>query len=198
MTSSERYGDPETRQRILETTWRLIEARGPGVRLGDVAEVAGVSRRAIYLHFGNRAGLLLSLVRYMDETLGLEELLAPVRESATGVEAMTRLVEFFGVYTPKIDSVARVLEAAQHDDEALRAAWRDRMDARRQAQAEIIRRIAGEVGLAEGWTVDTATDLFYTLTLPVMWRELTGPLGWSADEYVEYINRVLRCSILAR
>jgi AcrR family transcriptional regulator len=43
-----------------------------------------VSRQTVYLHFGDRAGLLLALVHYMPETLGFQELLARVFDAPTG------------------------------------------------------------------------------------------------------------------
>lgn len=182
---------------MLEATWELIGRQGAAVRLSDVAESAGVSRQAIYLHFGDRRGLLLGLVSHMDETLGLAELAAPVREAPSGVEAMARMIELHSRYTAEIDPVARVLEAAQQEDEALGAAWRDRMSHRRRAHERIIQRIADEGNLAEGWTVAAAADLFYVLTMPGPWRELTQRLGWSADEYIKHVTRLLQQSFVA-
>ena len=190
------YGDPETRHRILQATWELIEERGSGVRLVDAAERAGVSRQTVYLHFGDRAGLLLALVQYMPESLGFQQLLAHVFDAPTGAEALERAVELHSSYHSKIDSVAQVLEAAQYQDEDLGAAWRNRMDASRAAHRAIIERIADEGHLADGWTVETAGDLFYTVTMNGPWRELTRGLGWTSKQYAENITRLLRRSLL--
>ncbi len=197
MSSAEpMYGDPETRNRILQATWALIEERGSGVRLIDAADRAGVSRQTVYLHFGDRAGLLLALVRYMPEALGFQELLAHVFSALTGAESLERAVELHSTYTSKIDSVAQVLEAAQYEDEDLGAAWRDRMVASRAAHRAIVQRIADEGQLADGWTVDTAADLFYTVTMNGPWRELTQELGWTPKQYAANITRLLRRSFL--
>ena len=51
---------------------------------------------------------------------------------------------------------------------------RDRLDFRRAAHRAVIARIAAEGDLASGWTVDIAADLFYAITMPTPWRELTG------------------------
>jgi AcrR family transcriptional regulator len=51
----------ETRTRILEATRRLMEERrGQGVRMRDIAEEVGISRQAVYDHFGSRAKLLVA------------------------------------------------------------------------------------------------------------------------------------------
>lgn len=191
------YGDPETRRRILEATWQLIEERGSSIRLMDAADEAGVSRQTVYLHFGDRAGLLLALVAYMPEALGFQELLAHVFDAPTGAEALRRAVELHSTYSEKIDSVAQVLEAAQYRDKALGAAWRDRMDRSRAAHRAIIQRIADEGLLAAGWTVEAAADLFYTVTMQGPWRELTRELGWTPERYAENVTRLLLRSFLA-
>lgn len=190
------YGAPETRRRILEATWELIEERGASVRLVDAADRADVSRQAVYLHFGDRAGLLLALVEYMPQTLGFQELLAHVFDAATGAEMLQRAVELHSTYSAKIDSVARVLEAAQYRDKALGAAWRDRMDRSRAVHRAIIQRIADEGQLVDGWTVDAAADLFYTITMQGPWRELTRELGWTPEQYAENMSRLLRRSLV--
>lgn len=190
------YGDPDTRRRILEATWELIEETGSALRLTDVAERAGVSRQAVYLHFGDRPGLILALVQYMPEALGFQRLVARVFDAPTGTEALQRAVELHSTYSAKIDSVARILEAAQYRDEALRAAWRDRMDRSRAAHRAIIQRIADEGRLADCWTVDSAADLLYVITMQGPWRELTRELGWTPERYAENITKLLRRSLL--
>jgi hypothetical protein len=42
--------------------------------------------------------------------------------------------------------------------------------------------MAAEGDLAPGWKVDTATDLFFAVTLPGPWRELTGERAWSPSD----------------
>ena len=197
MSSAESaYGDPDTRRRILLATWEVIEEIGADIRISDVAERAGVSRQAIYLHFGDRASLLLALVAFMPEALGFQELLAHVFAAESGVEMLRRAVVLHATYSAKIDSVARVLEAAQYQDAAVGAAWRDRMNRSRAAHRAIIERIATEGRLAEGWTVDESADLFYTVTMQGPWRELTRELGWSPEQYAERMTKLLLDSLV--
>lgn len=191
------YGDPETRKRILHTAWKLIEERGAGVRLIDIARTAGVSRQALYLHFGDRAGLLIALVEFMDETLGLEEMVAHVFTAPSGAEMLARTIELYATMAPRIDRVAQVLEAAQHEEEALAAAWRNRMDNRQRVHRMIVQRIFDEGQLADAWTVDAATDLSYAITMPGVWRELTEGLGWTSGDYRRHITGLMQRALLA-
>ena len=193
---ADRPGDPDTRERILRAAWDEIVEQGAAMTLTDVADRADVSRQAVYLHFGDRAGLLLALVRFMPEVLGFERLLAHVLAAPTGVEMLRRAVELHSTYSAQIDPVAEVLEAAQYRDEALGAAWRDRMEASRRVHRMIVQRIADEGQLADDWTIEDAGDLFHTVTMQAPWRELTRELGWSPERYAENLSRLLFASFV--
>ena len=191
------YGDPETRERILTVTWELVAEHGAGLRLGDVAKAAGVSRQAVYLHFGDRAGLLVGLVQHMDQVLRLDTAIEQVFAAPASDELLWRTMRLNTEFWETVAPVARVLLAAQHDDDAVAAAWRDRMDLRRGVFGSIIQRIADAGDLADGWTVDRAAATLYVVAAFEPWRELTGELGWDHDTYVDEMTRVLSGAFLA-
>ena len=56
----------DTRVRILNCTWNLLESRDKKVRMSDIAKAVGISRQALYLHFPTRAELLISTTRHID------------------------------------------------------------------------------------------------------------------------------------
>jgi AcrR family transcriptional regulator len=190
------YGDPETRSRILDGAWALLEERGSGVRLADIAERAGVSRQAVYLHFRDRVSLFVAVADHIDVTFGRDRLRSHVFGAPTGVDSLRRWVQTMSWYIAKIDSVSRILELAADSDEALSAAWKDRMTGRRGHVRRIAERIAAEGRLAEGWTVETAADLIFAVTLPGSWRVLTSVVGWSQERYAEEVTGLLERSLL--
>lgn len=190
------YGDPDTRRRILQAAWELLEQQGAGVKLVDVADKAGVSRQTVYLHFGDRSGLLVALVDFIDVSLGAVQLRAHIHGGATGVESLQRWIQMMSWYTAKIDRVTQVLESSQYQDEALAAAWRNRMGRRQMHIRSIVERIAAEGRLAKGWSVDTAVELLYVVTMPGPWRELTRELGWTAEQYTQNLTRLVRSALL--
>lgn len=108
------------------------------------------------------------------------------------MEALERMVEVNTAYWPRIDAITRVLEAQQYQDPAVSAALRDRLDFRRAAHRAIIARIAAEGDLANGWTIDTAADLFAAVTMPSPWRELTGTCGWPTEQYATRMSQLPR------
>lgn len=191
-----KYGDPDTRQRILQATWDLIKETDAGVTVANAAKRAGVSRQAVYLHFGDRSGLLVGLVDYIDLSQGSVEMRSYVFGAPSGVESLRRWVETMSWYTAKIDGVSLLLEENQYHDEAMKAAWRNRMNRRQAMILSMAERIAGEERLADDWSVADAADFIYVSTMPAPWRELTKELGWSADQYNSRVWRVLSESLL--
>ncbi|MEO1505580.1 MAG: helix-turn-helix domain-containing protein, partial [Pseudomonadota bacterium] len=79
--------ESDTRTRILQAAWRLLEEGAAGVRMSDIAKAAGVSRQAVYLHFPTRAKLLIDTTRYVDEVKNIDDRLAASR-AATGIDRL--------------------------------------------------------------------------------------------------------------
>lgn len=196
MSISAGYGDPETRTRILEAAWALVTEQGARIKLADVAARASVSRQALYLHFGDRAGLLVALVNHMDESLDLSESLAQVHAAPDGATLLEAAMRLNTTFWAQVLPVAQVLEASQHDDEALGAAWRDRMQFRHATFQGMIETLADRGELAEDWTVEDAAATLYAVAHFDTWRELVAELGWSAERYVESMTRLLRRALL--
>lgn len=190
------YGDPDTRTRILAAAWELVADQGSGLTLGDVAQRAGVSRQAVYLHFGDRSGLLVALVRHMDDVLELGEALAHVRAAGTSAELLERTMDLNTRFWAAVEPVALVLQAAQHDDDAVATAWRDRMQNRQAVFRALVGQVAERGDLAAGWTIEDAAGLLYAVAHFDTWRELTHHLDWTDDHYVAAMEQLLRNAFL--
>jgi AcrR family transcriptional regulator len=195
--SSHAYGDPATRERILDAAWALLEERGTGVRIADVAARSGVSRQAVYLHFGDRGSLLVAVGDHIDVSFGRDRLREHVFGAPSGAEALRRWIQVMSWYNAKIDSVSRILELGSESDEALASVWKDRMTGRRGHVGRIADRIASEGELADGMTAEGAATLMFTVTLPGPWRVLTSVLGWTEERYANEIGRLLERVILS-
>jgi len=186
-------GESETRTRILEATWRLmVQRRGQAVRMRDVAEAAGVSRQAVYDHFGSRAALMVATARYGDEVRGLDERLRRYRATTAGVERLEAFVEFWGNYIPEIYGIARALLAARETDEAVAAAWDDRMGVVHEACRNIIEALHRDGTLAPGWPRDEAADLLWTMLSIRNWEQLTIECGWPTNQYVGWMQELTK------
>jgi AcrR family transcriptional regulator len=183
----------ETRTRILEATRRLMEERrGQGVRMRDIAEAAGVSRQAVYDHFGSRAKLLVATTHYVDEIRGLEERRRRFQAATGGVERLEAYVEFWGNYIPEVYGMAKALLAARETDEAAAAAWDDRMGAVRESCRITIEALHRDGMLAPEWSRDQAVDLMWTMLSIRNWEQLTIECGWSISQYVDRMQKLLK------
>lgn len=181
--------DNETRTRILSATVRMLEEqRGVGVRMGDIAKAAKISRQAIYLHFASRTDLLVATTRHLDEVLGLDRRLAPSRAANSGIERLALYIEFWGNYVPEIHGVAKALLSAQATDEAAAAAWKDRMLAMRDGCRAAIEALHSEGKLVPEWTPERATDALWTMLLIPNWENLTRECGWSTRQYIRWMT----------
>lgn len=187
--------ESETRRRILNATWKLLEDRqGQGVRMSDIAKGAGISRQAVYLHFESRTDLLIATTKYVDEVKGLDERLKRFETATTGEGRLDALVEIWGNYIPEIYGIAKALLTTRETDEAAAAAWDDSMDCLRQACRAVIESLRGDGTLAGDWSTKEATDLFMTLLSIANWEYLTQDCGWSTKRYVRATQRMLKYS----
>jgi AcrR family transcriptional regulator len=186
-----------TRAKIIETAADLLlESRGKGVRMADIARETGVSRQAVYLHFPSRGELMIAAVRHLDNVYGLDEEVKRFREAQTGIEVLETFIEFWGNYVPKIYGVAKALMALRETDEAAAAAWRDRMESVRSGCRRTIETIEHECLLSPDWTVDEAVDLMWTMLSIENWERLTVDCGWRTVEYVDRMKKVLKRTVL--
>jgi len=183
---------PETRIRILEATIRTLEGSGGrGVRMGDIAKEAGISRQALYLHFSSRTELLIAATLYKGDLLDVERRLAPSR-AASGEERLALYIEFWGNFIPEIYGVGKALMMAQDTDEAAATAWRDRMLAMRDGCRAAIEALHADGKLAKPWTKPKAIDALWTMLLVPNWEHLTIECGWTTKEYIRRMTEMAR------
>jgi AcrR family transcriptional regulator len=152
--------------------------------MGAVARAAGVSRQLVYLHFENRAGMLVAAARRHDRTSGFVDRVIAARELPP-VEGFEALVRAWCDYIPDILPVARALEAAAIEGDDGSEAWMDRMADIREALRVAVERIEAAGRLAPAWTVEQAADWAYARTHIDLWSHLVVERGWSPAEYVE-------------
>ena len=182
-----------TRTRILRETVRVLEeSGGRGVRMGDIAKAAGISRQAVYLHFPSRTELLVASTRYLDEILDVDDRLAPSRAATTGVERLVLYIESWGNYIPDMYGVAKALLLAKETDEAAAVAWNDRMLAMRDGCRAAIESLARDQTLAPEWKPRDATDALWTMLCVQNWENLTQECGWSTRQYVKRMRTLAK------
>jgi AcrR family transcriptional regulator len=186
-----------THTRILQSTWKLLEAgKGNATRMSDIAKAAKISRQALYLHFPNRAELLLETTHYVDEIHDIDSKMAKIQNAKTGVEHLTTWVDVWGHHIPEIYGIAKALLAMKDNDEAAQAAWNDRMQAVRRGCAAAVSDLNAEGALKKTLSENEATDILWSIHSIGTWEQFRVECGWSQAHYIEMIQKITAQALL--
>ncbi len=190
--------DPkDTRERILQATWELMEQNtGQEISMGAIAAATGISRQAVYLHFTSRTELLIETLDYVDRVKGLDARLAQLEQAAGGIELLDACVEIWGNYIPEIFSVAKTLMSSLEADEAMAAAWHAKMGCLRDACRQIVDTLDREGILSSRWSPDEATEIFFMNISFNNWEQLVQESGWSQTQYIDGMKKLLTSTLL--
>jgi AcrR family transcriptional regulator len=187
-----------TRERILGNALDLIEATPDQVpSMSALARATGISRQALYLHFPERASLLLALVEYVDERENLHAEVAKVQAAPGGSAQVRAWAEMQARRNPRIAAVARALDQTRHADAPAATAWRDRTTNRLRAASGLVDRLRGEGHVHQSWTNDEAAALAWELLSFRVWDDLVNEAGLPPDRYVEIVTAAVLAALSA-
>lgn len=165
--------------------------------MAEVAEAAGLTRQAIYVHFRSRGGLLVALVRRADERADIH---AKFRSALSTAKATDRLDAFLGVwfdFVPEIHPVASVLSRARADDPEAAAAWEDRMTSLHHGFESLATSLRRQNALAVGWTAPAAADYLWAGSSLPTWELLAITREWGPAKTSRVLRRALAAAVLA-
>lgn len=186
-----------TRAALLSAARRLIEEQGfAATTLTAIAQQAGVTPRALYLHFSSRGELLAALHSDLGEREELATSLQKVWDSLDAASALDEWARHVARAHPRILAISRAVEYDRRGDQDAAEIWsltmnRWSMGARRLAQW-----LADEHRLAAPWTVDTAADMIWALMSFDFLERLTVDKGWSRDAFAEHYSLLVRRTFL--
>lgn len=186
-----------TKIRILEAAQELLQQGAIHASMAEIAKAAGISRQALYMHFGTREALLGALNSYMAQTCGIAAELQRIENAATGIDALRASASFQARLYPKVHAVVRALERAQSDhDEAAGRVWQAQLRSDLAGCKATVERLHRERLLRTGLDVATATDLLWALTSIPLWEELVLQRGWSAKRYEKHVANLLIAALI--
>ena len=187
----------DTRARILDCTWNLLESGDKKVRMTDIAKAVGISRQALYLHFPTRAELLIATTRHIDSVKNVDARLADSRAATSGRDRLASFIRAWGGYIPEIHGLSVALRSMRDSDAEAAAAWDDRMRAVRHGCAAAVEALAADKMLRPDLKKEVATDLLWTLLSVENWERLVRDCGWSQTDYESQIKRLAEAALLA-
>ena len=187
----------QTRHLLLETVLELLLApEGSPLRMIDVARAAGVTRQTVYDHFANRSEMLIAAILHFGDGLKIDARLAPSRTAPDGksrLEAYTRaMLEFY----PEIYPLRQALMAMGQGDEEAKSAWANRMGAMKDGCLAAVEALQADGDLLEHLTVERAADLYLALLNMDSWAACVLDSGWSAEEYLAEMQRVIALALV--
>jgi AcrR family transcriptional regulator len=185
-----------TRQQILTAAADALGAGDSAFSLGKIAERAGLTRQAVYLHFRDRGDLLVHAVEELNHRLGLAELRRQFTEASTAEAALEGLVRVLVAHTARTLPALRAVRRLLEDDEAARDAFAKRTSGRAADIRLVMAALARAHRLREGLSRSDAAGLVEALVSPDTIAKLVEQRRWSVARTASELVRVVRAAIL--
>ena len=188
-----------TQAALLEAAREIVEDRGlPALTMGAVAELAGVTRRSVYLRFESRAHLLTALFDHVNDREDLATSLRPVRNAPDAVTAIEAWATHVARFHPRVLRISRAVQSMKDTDPDAAEHWRLVQEDWHRLCRLVARRIDDEEALASGWTVETIADMLHALMSLDVLETLVDQRGWSNDDFAAHLTRLAQSTFATR
>lgn len=192
ITQPENARSRRTRAAVLDAAHALIAERGfAATTMADVAERAGVTRRAVYLHFATKADLLAALFDYVSDREQLAASLQRVWRAPGPVAALQEWARHLARFHPRIMDVDLAAECERSSDPDAAAHRATVIADQRAACRRLVDWLHADGALAASWTPATATDMLWALMSSALLRALLVDCGWSTSSYARQLGALL-------
>jgi AcrR family transcriptional regulator len=182
-----------TRAALLAATREILEAEGfDALTMTAVAERAGVTRRAVYMHFPTRAELVDGLFAHVAEVEGLEASVERVWAAPDGVAALDAWARHLADYHARLITVTKAVERVGDRDPDARRHRQTVVRAQRANCRRLAQWLERDDRLAAAWTVDTATDVLWALISTDMIEALVVHRRWSRSRLADHLSLLFR------
>ena len=176
--------------------------RAPGSRArdrrGPRVELAGVTRRSVYLRFESRAHLLTALFDHVNDREDLATSLRPVRNAPDAVTAIEAWATHVARFHPRVLRISRAVQSMKDTDPDAAEHWRLVQEDWHRLCRLVARRIDDEEALASGWTVETIADMLHALMSLDVLETLVDQRGWSSDDFAAHLTRLAQSTFATR
>jgi AcrR family transcriptional regulator len=187
-----------TRLALLAAARALVERAGvAAVTMASVAEQAGVTRRAVYLHFATRAELVTALYEHVIDTAELAASLKSVWLAPDAAAALDAWAHHLARCHTELIPVGRAFQRVRGTDPDADHSWDLVMRQWRKSCRRLAEWLATEARLAPPWTVDTAADMLWALMSFDVLEALVVDRRWSRKRLARRLSVLLRSTFVA-
>jgi AcrR family transcriptional regulator len=186
-----------TRSRIADAARLLFASSGYGATtLQAIADEAGVAVQTVYAVFGSKAGILRELRTAVVHQPAAEAMYEAALRAPREEEALALFASSIRARWEAGADVVRISQDAAATDPSTRDEVELILHRRRRGIAGLVETLAGplrrDLDPRRAWAVADA------LTLPELYLELTGPCGWSPEQYEAWLIGALDRELLGR
>lgn len=159
--------------------------------MSEVADKAGISRRALYNHFATRTRLIGELFDFIAETEGLAESTHRVWQCRDGASALREWAAHVARYHPRLLRIDRAVSRVRDTDPDAMRHWQRVRRAKLDNCQRLVRMLAASRQLAPGWTEETATKMIFALTTSDLVEALMIDMEWSERQFTDHFAKLL-------
>jgi AcrR family transcriptional regulator len=182
-----------TRAAILTATRAIIEEHGfDGLTMDRVARRAGVTRRAVYLHFPSQAVMVNALFAFVAQAEGLAESTRRVWAAAGSVAALDEWAKHLARYHPRLLPLALAVDRVRRTNADAALHHQHVVEAQRANCRRLAMWLYQEGQLAPLWTIASATDMLWSLISSEMVEKLIVDRRWTAKRFADRLSHLLR------
>ncbi|MDZ7708628.1 MAG: helix-turn-helix domain-containing protein [Trueperaceae bacterium] len=186
-----------THRLVLRAAGRVLERTGfLDFTMAAVADEAGVSRQAVYDHFGSKSDLVVAASEHILDEARRRHGLAPLPAGASGLDALDHAIADYVRTVPSVHGVAVANDVARASDPAAQAAWANRTRVRRERYQRVFEQLDHDGRLRPEWTAKEAADLLFGLLSARMYEVLVIEGGWTVERYEQRVRRLVRDAVL--
>jgi AcrR family transcriptional regulator len=192
MSSGQQQSSPTTRAAIVGAGQKLLLSNKP-FSMGNVADLAGVSRQAVYLHFKHRYALLEAIVDEVIAATSIDESRTRIANAKTGREALGHFVEAMVRVSQSHGALDQAVRAILANDPKLAKRWAGRSGRSARVRA-IVDRLMLDGAVSRGVSAAQCGEVIEAFTSTHVLVRLLGSM--SADDLNGLLNRSISAAVL--
>jgi len=187
----------ETRRRIVAAARELFMSEGyGGAKIGAIAKKAGVAQQTVYAAFGNKRGILFTILDLMSidaDIRATQELLDAARgHPRRQLRIRTDFLVRFFIENIEMIDLMRTVSGVEPD---LREVWVEGEARRYRGEAALVTEWDKAGALTPGLTASEATDIWWALSGTDNYRLFVVERGWTPERYLAWLGDTLEAML---